>query len=65
MVNKSNKSVVTRRTEFRRTPLSEIFRGQMRSRVIRAGIENGTTDNIQPFFTLQLDIEVLLRKFSL
>lgn len=37
----------------------------MRSRVIRAGIENGTTDNIQPFFTLQLDIEVFSRTFSL
>lgn len=37
----------------------------MRSRVIRAGIENGTTDNIQPFFTLQLDIEVFSCKISL
>jgi len=57
VVNKNNKSVVTRRAEFGKTPLSAIFRGQMRSRVFRAGVENGTTDNIQPFFTLQLDVE--------
>ncbi|XP_054286117.1 ubiquitin carboxyl-terminal hydrolase 10 isoform X2 [Macrosteles quadrilineatus] len=57
VVNKNNKSVITRRAEFGKTPLSAIFRGQMRSRVFRAGVENGTTDNIQPFFTLQLDVE--------
>ncbi|KAG8222451.1 hypothetical protein J437_LFUL002186 [Ladona fulva] len=38
-----------------RTPLSDIFRGQLRSRVQRMG--DTSTDNIQPFFTLQLDIE--------
>ncbi|XP_076638518.1 ubiquitin specific protease 10 isoform X2 [Colletes latitarsis] len=50
-----NKGSITRCTEFGRTPLSDIFRGQLRSRVSRAGEQ--PTDNVQPFFTLQLDIE--------
>lgn len=53
-----NKGSITRCTEFGRTPLSDIFRGQLRSRVSRAGEQ--PTDNVQPFFTLQLDIEVLI-----
>lgn len=53
VVNKSNR--ITRRAEFGRTPLSAIFRGHLRSRVTRAG--NESTDNVQPFFTLPLDIE--------
>lgn len=47
---------ITRRAEMGKTPLSEIFRGQLRSRLQRADEES--TDNVQPFFTLQLDIEV-------
>ncbi|XP_044736463.1 ubiquitin carboxyl-terminal hydrolase 10 isoform X2 [Chrysoperla carnea] len=50
-----NKGSITRRTEFSRSPVSDIFRGQLRSRVQRAGDQS--TDNVQPFFTLQLDIE--------
>ncbi|XP_033231396.1 ubiquitin carboxyl-terminal hydrolase 10-B isoform X2 [Belonocnema kinseyi] len=50
-----NKGSVTRCTDFGRTPLSDIFRGQLRSRVHRAGEQ--ATDYVQPFFTLQLDIE--------
>ncbi|XP_012537790.1 ubiquitin carboxyl-terminal hydrolase 10 [Monomorium pharaonis] len=50
-----NKGAVTRCTEFERTPLSDIFRGQLRSRVSRAGEQ--PTDNVQPFFTLQLDVQ--------
>ncbi|XP_046422094.1 ubiquitin carboxyl-terminal hydrolase 10 [Neodiprion fabricii] len=50
-----NKGSITRCTEFGRTPLSDIFRGQLRYRVSRAGEQ--PTDNVQPFFTLQLDIE--------
>ncbi|XP_066596871.1 ubiquitin carboxyl-terminal hydrolase 10-A-like isoform X2 [Prorops nasuta] len=49
------KGSVTRCTVFGRTPLSDIFRGQLRSTVFRAGEES--TDNVQPFFTLQLDIQ--------
>jgi len=51
-----NKGSVTRRADFGRTPISDIFRGHLRSRVQRAGDQS--TDNVQPFFTLQLDIEV-------
>ncbi|XP_011311829.1 ubiquitin carboxyl-terminal hydrolase 10 [Fopius arisanus] len=50
-----NKGSITRCTEFARTPLSDIFRGQLRSRILRQGDQS--TDNVQPFFTLQLDIE--------
>nr|XP_033325381.1 ubiquitin carboxyl-terminal hydrolase 10-like [Megalopta genalis] len=50
-----NKGSITRCTEFGRSPLSDIFRGQLRSRVSRVGEQ--PTDNVQPFFTLQLDIE--------
>lgn len=51
-----NKGSITRRADFGRTPISDIFRGQLRSRVHRTGDQ--VTDNVQPFFTLQLDIEV-------
>jgi len=40
-----------------KTPLSEIFRGQLRTRTVKNG-ENEPTENIEPFFTLKLDIEV-------
>lgn len=53
-----NKGSITRRTEFGRTPISDIFGGLLRSRIHRAGDQS--TDNIQPFFTLQLNIEVSL-----
>ncbi|EZA59052.1 Ubiquitin carboxyl-terminal hydrolase [Ooceraea biroi] len=49
-----NKGAATRSTELERTPLSDIFRGQLRSRISRAGEQ--PTENIQPFFTLQLDV---------
>lgn len=55
-----NKGAVTRCTQFSRTPLSDIFRGQLRSRVSRAGEQ--PTDNVQPFFTLQLDVQVSIFK---
>jgi ubiquitin carboxyl-terminal hydrolase 10 len=59
-----NKGSITRSTDFGRTPLSDIFRGQLRSRVSRATEQ--ATDYVQPFFTLQLDIEVkLLFKFPI
>ncbi|XP_012233401.1 ubiquitin carboxyl-terminal hydrolase 10 [Linepithema humile] len=50
-----NKGAITRCTQFGRTPLSDIFRGQLRSRISRAGEQ--PTDNVQPFFTLQLDVQ--------
>ncbi|XP_044314035.1 LOW QUALITY PROTEIN: mediator of RNA polymerase II transcription subunit 15a [Drosophila rhopaloa] len=53
--NNRNKGSVTRQTDFGRTPISEIFRGELRSRLQREG--EHSTDVIQPFFTLQLNIE--------
>lgn len=53
--NNRNKGSVTRQTDFGRTPLSDIFRGELRSRLQREG--EHSTDDIQPFFTLQLNIE--------
>jgi len=44
-----------------KTPLSEIFRGQLRTRTVKNG-ENEPTENIEPFFTLKLDIEVYFIK---
>lgn len=44
-----------------KTPLSEIFRGQLRTRTVKNG-ENEPTENIEPFFTLKLDIEVCIFK---
>lgn len=55
VVDSKNKGTITRRTELSQTPISDIFGGQLRSRVHRSGDQ--TTDNIQPFFTLQLHIE--------
>lgn len=51
-----NKGAITRRTEFIKTPISDIFGGLLRSKIYKTGDQN--TDNIQPFFTLQLNIEV-------
>lgn len=55
MIGPKNKGSITRCTEIGRTPLSDIFRGQLRSRISRQGDQY--SDNVQPFFTLQLDIE--------
>ncbi|XP_075226103.1 ubiquitin specific protease 10 isoform X2 [Lycorma delicatula] len=55
VTNARNRPSVTRRTEVAHTPLSQIFQGQLRSSVQRVG--NESTDSIQPFFTLPLDIE--------
>lgn len=51
--------MVTRRTVMEKTPLSEIFRGQLRTRTVKNS-ENEPTENIEPFFTLKLDIEVIV-----
>lgn len=51
-----NKGTITRSTDFGRTPISDIFRGELRSRLQREG--DHTTCAMQPFFTLQLNIEV-------
>lgn len=51
-----NKGSITRQMEFVKTPISNIFGGFLKSRIHRAGDQS--TYNIQPFFTLQLNIEV-------
>lgn len=55
-----NKGSVERRCLAGRTPLSDIFRGLLRSRLQRAtdSAMSDTTHCVQPFFTLPLDIEV-------
>lgn len=50
-----NKGGITRQIEFVKTPISNIFGGFLKSRIHRAG--DHSTYNIQPFFTLQLNIE--------
>ncbi|XP_061714887.1 uncharacterized protein LOC133523376 isoform X2 [Cydia pomonella] len=53
-----NKGCVERRWAARRTPVADIFRGRTRLRLHRAPQHAVTvTDAVQPFFTLQLDIE--------
>lgn len=51
-----NKSTITRTTDFGRSPISDIFGGKLRLRVHREG--DHSSDNIEPFFTLKLVIEV-------
>lgn len=47
----------TTKTFFDRTPISDIFGGFLKSKIYRAGDHD--TENIQPFFTLQLDIKTV------
>ncbi|CAK1544944.1 unnamed protein product [Leptosia nina] len=51
-----NRGAVERRWSARRTPVADIFRGRTRLRLHRAP-HHDVTDAVQPFFTLQLDIE--------
>ncbi|XP_028168548.1 proline-rich extensin-like protein EPR1 isoform X2 [Ostrinia furnacalis] len=59
-----NRGAVERRWAARRTPVADIFRGRTRLRLHRARAPRPpphaphlVTDAVQPFFTLQLDIE--------
>lgn len=63
LIGNRNKGAVTRATDFGRTPLSDIFRGELRSRLQREG--DHSTDVLQPFFTLQLNIEVNINRNEL
>ncbi|XP_066288579.1 ubiquitin carboxyl-terminal hydrolase 10-like isoform X2 [Branchiostoma lanceolatum] len=54
-VGPKNKSTVTRTANFVRTPISDIFGGQLRSIFHQHGTRESAT--LQPFFTLQLDIQ--------
>ncbi|XP_053606147.1 ubiquitin carboxyl-terminal hydrolase 10-A-like isoform X2 [Plodia interpunctella] len=51
-----NRGAVERRWAARRTPVADVFRGRTRVRLTRA-LHHDVTDAVQPFFTLQLDIE--------
>lgn len=51
-----NKSTITRTTDFGKSPISDIFGGKLKVRVHREG--DHSSDNIEPFFTLKLVIEV-------
>lgn len=59
-----NRGAVERRWAARRTPVADIFRGRTRLRLHRAA-HHDVTDAVQPFFTLQLDIEVCHYPISL
>lgn len=54
-VGPKKKSVLTRRANFEKTPLAEIFVGYTRSALYKANSKDSAT--LQPFFTLQLDIQ--------
>lgn len=56
VIDKKNKGTVTRSTDFGSSPVSDIFSGIWRSRLQREG--DTSADTLQPFFTLQLNIEV-------
>lgn len=50
-----NKGNITRKVQLEKTPIRDIFSGSLCSRIHKAGEE--TTVNIQPFFTLQLNVK--------
>ncbi|XP_044760358.1 ubiquitin carboxyl-terminal hydrolase 10-like [Coccinella septempunctata] len=49
-----NKRNITRKVQFDKTPISDIFAGLLCSKIHKTGDES--TENIQPFLTLQLNI---------
>jgi len=48
---------ISYQASFDRSPISEIFRGQIRNILNRQGVKESAT--LQPFFTLQLEIQVI------
>ncbi|KAJ8345705.1 hypothetical protein SKAU_G00298980 [Synaphobranchus kaupii] len=54
-VGPRNKTSVTRQADFVRTPITDIFGGHIRSVVYQHSSKESAT--LQPFFTLQLDIQ--------
>ncbi|XP_012670354.1 ubiquitin carboxyl-terminal hydrolase 10 isoform X2 [Clupea harengus] len=54
-VGPRNKTSITRQTDFIRTPITDIFGGHIRSVVYQQSSKESAT--LQPFFTLQLDIQ--------
>ena len=56
VIGPKNKGCVTRTTTYSKTPVSNLFLGLMRSALHHAGAQSTAT--LQPFFSLQLDIQV-------
>ncbi|XP_065144950.1 ubiquitin carboxyl-terminal hydrolase 10 isoform X1 [Paramisgurnus dabryanus] len=54
-VGPKNKTSITRQADFIRTPITDIFGGLIRSVVYQQSSKESAT--LQPFFTLQLDIQ--------
>uniref|UniRef100_A0A674MJA8 Ubiquitin carboxyl-terminal hydrolase n=1 Tax=Takifugu rubripes TaxID=31033 RepID=A0A674MJA8_TAKRU len=54
-VGPRNKTSITRQADFVRTPITDIFGGHIRSVVYQQNSKESAT--LQPFFTLQLDIQ--------
>uniref|UniRef100_A0A672NNI2 Ubiquitin carboxyl-terminal hydrolase n=1 Tax=Sinocyclocheilus grahami TaxID=75366 RepID=A0A672NNI2_SINGR len=54
-VGPRNKTSITRQADFIRTPVTDIFGGHIRSVVYQQSSKESAT--LQPFFTLQLDIQ--------
>ncbi|KAL4234192.1 Ubiquitin carboxyl-terminal hydrolase 10 [Mactra antiquata] len=54
-VGPKKKSVLTRRANFAKTPIADIFAGMIRSAVYKTSAKETAT--LEPFFTLQLDIQ--------
>ncbi|RNA18365.1 ubiquitin carboxyl-terminal hydrolase 10 isoform X3 [Brachionus plicatilis] len=56
-VGKKNRALITRKTEFKQSPLSDIFCGQFRSALSQTGFKDKESASLEPFFTLPLDIQ--------
>jgi hypothetical protein len=59
VVGKKNRAHVTRKVEFKQSPLSDIFCGQFRSALSQPGVKDKDSLSLEPFFTLPLDIQVV------
>jgi ubiquitin carboxyl-terminal hydrolase 10 len=57
-VGKKNKAFITRKTEFKQSPLSDIFCGQFRTALSQTGFKDKESVSLEPFFTIPLDIQV-------
>lgn len=55
VIGPKNRGCVTHTTAYSKTPISNLFLGQMRSALHYAGAQSTAT--LQPFFSLQLDIQ--------
>ena len=57
------RSIVTRVTKVTKSPVSEVFQGQIRS--VLSTANEKMTATLQPFFSLQLDIQVTTKSHKL